>query len=70
MYYRHSGFKGHLKETNLKDLMIKDANEVLRLAVKGMLPKNKLRDPKIKRLKLFTDATHHYKVATQDLVIA
>jgi large subunit ribosomal protein L13 len=34
MYYRHSGHKGHLKETNFKDLMQKNPNEVLKLAVK------------------------------------
>lgn len=70
MYYKHSWFKGHLKQITFKDLNLKNPNEVIRLAVKGMLAKNKLREPRLKRLKLFVEASHGYKVATQDLVIA
>ncbi len=51
MYYRHSGYLGSLKETPLKKLFAKDPQEVLKIAVFGMLPKNKLRAQQIKRLK-------------------
>ena len=50
-YYRHSGYLGSLKETVLEDLLREKPNEVLRKAVKGMLPKNKLSDQLINRLK-------------------
>lgn len=50
-YYRHSGFLGSLKEIPLKKLFIKDPAKVLKIAVFGMLPKNKLRAKQIKRLK-------------------
>ena len=40
IYYRHSGYAGGLKETNLQSLMEKKPTEALRSAVKGMLPKN------------------------------
>ena len=50
-YYRHSGYLGSLKETSLKNLFQKNPDEVLRKAVWGMLPKNKLRSIQIKRLK-------------------
>jgi large subunit ribosomal protein L13 len=50
-YYSHSGYPGGLKETVLEDLMDKNPEEVLRRAVSGMLPKNKLRAKQIKRLK-------------------
>lgn len=50
-YYRHSGYLGSLKETVLEDLLKKKPNEVLRKAVVGMLPKNKLSADQIKRLK-------------------
>lgn len=50
-YYRHSGYMGGLKETPLKKLFEKDPAEVLKKAVWGMLPKNKLRNEQIKRLK-------------------
>jgi len=50
-YYKHSGFLGGLKETPLKTLLKKKPQEVLKRAVYGMLPKNKLRPQQIKRLK-------------------
>ena len=68
IYYKHSGFKGHLKEINFKDLLQKDPNEVIKLAVKWMLARNKLRDPRLKRLKLFADQEHVYKVVTKDII--
>ncbi len=51
IYYHHSGYLGGLKETPLKKLFEKDPGEVLKRAVFGMLPKNKLRAKQIKRLK-------------------
>lgn len=50
-YYHHSGYLGGLKELPLKKLFKKRPSEVLRKAVWGMLPKNKLRAKQIKRLK-------------------
>ena len=50
-YFRHSGYLGSLKETPLKTLFKKDPAQVLKRAVFGMLPKNKLRAKMIKRLK-------------------
>lgn len=50
-YYRHSGYPGGLKETPLKKIFQSRPQEVLREAVLGMLPKNKLRARMIKRLK-------------------
>ena len=50
-YYRYSGYPGGLKETPLKVLFKKKPSEVLRKAVLGMLPKNKLRAKQIKHLK-------------------
>ncbi len=49
-YHSHSGYPGGLKETKLKDLFAKSPNEVLRKAVKQMLPANKLREDMLKRL--------------------
>ncbi len=50
-YYRHSGYMGGLKETSLKKLFKEKPDEVLKKAVSGMLPKNKLRVNQLKRLK-------------------
>jgi len=49
-YYKSTGYIGHLKKEKLKDLLKRKPDEVLRLAVYGMLPKNKLRPRMIKRL--------------------
>ncbi len=51
IYYRHTGFLGGLKKTPVKKLLKERPAEVLRKAVYGMLPKNKLRAVQIKRLK-------------------
>ncbi len=51
VYYWHTGYLGGLKSIKLKDLFKKDPRLVLKKAVLGMLPKNKLRAKRIKRLK-------------------
>ncbi len=53
IYYRHSGYPGGIKERPLYRAMEKDSREVLRQAVYGMLPKNKLRDKLIKKLEIY-----------------
>jgi len=50
-YYWHSGYPGGLKERTLEEMFKKDPKWVLREAVLGMLPKNRLRKKMIKRLK-------------------
>ncbi|KAM6489350.1 50S ribosomal protein L13 [Amanita muscaria] len=54
VYRKHSMYPGGLKETPYKDMMDKKkADEIIRHAVSGMLPKNKLRDRRLERLKIF-----------------
>lgn len=53
MYYTYSWFKGNLKSLNLEQLLEKDPTKVIWYAVNWMLPKNKLRDKRMKRLKIF-----------------
>lgn len=53
IYYRHSGYPGGIKGEVLEDLLKKDSRKVVRTAIYGMLPKNKLRDRIIKKLKLY-----------------
>jgi len=61
IYYKHTGYMGHLKETTLKEMLAKKPEEVIRLAVRGMLPKNKLRDRRMKRLKVYAGPEHPHK---------
>lgn len=51
IYRHHTGYPGSLKKTPMKVIFAKNPGEVLRRAVLGMLPKNKLRAKQIKRLK-------------------
>lgn len=57
-YYRHSGFPGGIKERSLKEQITKDSTKVIVDAVRGMLPKNKLVDGRLKRLKVYPTAEH------------
>ncbi len=57
-YYRHSGYIGGLKTVTAKELLEKRPEDIIRIAVKGMLPKNKLGDRLIKKLKVYAGDTH------------
>lgn len=61
-YYRHNTRPGSLRSVTMDVLMEKyGGSEVLRRAVSGMLPKNRLRDKRLARLKAFDGAAHPYK---------
>lgn len=57
-YYRHSGYPGGLKSLTLRQLLDKNPERVLQLAVKGMLPKNRLGRAMAKKLKVYAGAEH------------
>ena len=58
IYYRYSGYIGGLKETVAKTLLARKPAEVLKLAVRGMLPKNSLGRRQLKKLKIYAGAEH------------
>jgi len=60
IYYSHSGYPGNLRELTLKVMMAKDSTKVIYAAVRNMLPKNRLRNPRLKRLKIFKNEQHIY----------
>ncbi len=60
LYRTHSWHKGHLKEIPLQRMLDTHPERVIQLAVKWMLPKNKLRKERLKRLKLFVGTTNKY----------
>lgn len=60
VYYWHTGYIGHLKERTLKDQMAKDPTEVIRKAVLRMLPRNKLRDDRDRKLRIFVGGEHPF----------
>ena len=60
-YYKHSGFPGGIKEKSLKEVLDSSAEEVIKSAVKGMLPKNKLGKQMIKKLKVYNSEQHPHE---------
>jgi large subunit ribosomal protein L13 len=58
MYYRHSGYPGGLKERTLREQLERRPTEVLRKAVKGMLPKNRLAAQQLTKLKVYAGPEH------------
>lgn len=57
-YYRHSGYPGGIKEATLAELMVRRPTAALERAIAGMLPKNRLHDVRISRLKIYAGAEH------------
>ena len=60
-YYRHTGYPGGLKETTLAKMMESKPEEVIRHAVKGMLPKNRLGRAMLKKLKVYAGPDHPHQ---------
>ena len=61
VYYRHSGYPGGFKAETLGDLRNRKSNDIIKHAVTGMLPQNRLRDQMLTRLKIFEDLEHNYQ---------
>ncbi len=60
-YYRHSGYPGGLKQITLRDQLQKFPNRVIELAVRGMLPKNRLGRQMFKKLKVYSGTAHPHE---------
>ena len=60
-YYRHSGYIGGLKTTSARELKEKRPEDMVRFAVKGMLPKNRLGRQQFKKLKVYAGDQHPHE---------
>jgi large subunit ribosomal protein L13 len=60
-YYRHSGYPGGIRSVTLRQQLEKHPDRVIRAAVRGMLPKNKLGRQMIKKLKVYAGDTHPHQ---------
>jgi large subunit ribosomal protein L13 len=60
-YYRHTGYLGGIKEQTARELLFRKPEEMLRIAVKGMLPKNKLGRKQLKKLKIYSGKDHPHQ---------
>ena len=58
MYYKHTGYIGNMKSANLATMMKKNPETVLMKSVRGMLPKTKLGNAMIKKLRVFSGPEH------------
>jgi large subunit ribosomal protein L13 len=61
VYYHHSGYPGGIKSITLRDQLEKHPTRPVELAVKGMLPKNKLGRKMLKKLKVYAGAEHPHE---------
>ncbi|MBA2476543.1 MAG: 50S ribosomal protein L13 [Actinobacteria bacterium] len=69
-YYRHSGYPGGLRSRTLREQLDRRPTEVLRKAVKGMLPRNKLSRAQLTKLKIYAGPEHpHEAQAPQTMTI-
>ena len=69
-YYRHSGYPGGLRSRTLREQLDRRPTEVLRVAVKGMLPKNRLARQQLTKLKIYAGPEHpHAAQAPKELKI-
>lgn len=62
LYYHHSGYPGGLKVTSAVEMLKKKPENIIKLAVKGMLPKNKLGRQQLKKLKIYHGSDHPHAV--------
>jgi large subunit ribosomal protein L13 len=60
-YYRHSGFPGGLRSRSFEEMIERRPEEVLRLAVKGMLPRNRLGRQQLRKLKIYAGPEHPHQ---------
>ena len=63
-YYRHSGYPGGLRSRTLDEMLARRPEEVIRLAVKGMLPRNRLGRAQLRKLKVYAGPEHPHKAQT------
>ena len=61
IYYRHTGYPGGIKEMNAEKLLAKKPTEMIRMAVKGMLPKNSLGRQMLRKLKIYAGPNHPHE---------
>jgi large subunit ribosomal protein L13 len=61
IYYHHTGHPGGIKEINAEKLLMKKPTEMIRMAVKGMLPKNSLGRQMLRKLKVYPGPNHPHE---------
>ena len=65
LYYRHSGYPGGLKSTSLEEMLKAKPARVIEHAVKGMLPRNRLGESMLRKLKVYVGDAHPHQAQTK-----
>ncbi len=68
VYYRHSGYPGGIKATTAEKMLEKKPEDLLRIAVKGMLPKNSLGRQMLTKLKIYKGSEHQHEAQMPQLL--
>ena len=61
IYYRHSGYPGGIRQRTLAEQLDRRPEEVIRHAVRGMLPKNRIGRAQLRKLKVYAGAAHPHE---------
>ncbi|MCL2415311.1 MAG: 50S ribosomal protein L13 [Defluviitaleaceae bacterium] len=69
LYFRHSGYIGGVKITTMRQMMAKKPEEILRHAIKGMLPKNVLGRAMFKKLHVYVGSEHNHQAQKPEPLI-
>ena len=68
VYYRHSGYPGGMTTQTAREVLAKKPEELIRMAVRGMLPKNKIGRAQLKKLKIYTGTKHPHQAQQPELL--
>jgi large subunit ribosomal protein L13 len=68
IYYRHSGYPGGLKQRTLREELDRRPTEVIRKAVRGMLPRNRLGRAQLRKLKVYAGPDHPHEAQQPELL--
>lgn len=68
MYYRHTGYVGNLKEIPYKEMKEKHPERIITLAVKGMIPKNKLGNQVLTKLRVYAGENHPHEAQKAEVL--
>ncbi|MCJ7499022.1 50S ribosomal protein L13 [bacterium] len=69
VYYRHSGYPGGIKGMTAREMLVRKPEQVIKIAVKGMLPKNRLASQVITKLKVYAGPDHPHKAQQPEKIV-
>lgn len=67
-YYHHTGYMGGIKERTAREVLDKNPGDLIMMAVKGMLPKNKLGRKQLKKLKVYAGSDHPHQAQKPEIL--